>query len=161
MEKGKYLFVGIVIVALLFGMSGCSSGVSEEDFSSLSGKLDALSLKVEESEVQIAALSTVSAYQLWFDQYYSLGTYSFTDIKDFNRSCGQLISKVNDADAVVAWNLYIQADKAYYDLFEILPKDTATWTRTQYDQWVNLNSSRSDALGQVGATLFSAISKKD
>jgi len=161
MKKGKYLFVGIVIMALLFGMNGCSSGVSEEEFTSLNGKLDALNLKLEESEAQITALSTISAYQLWFDQYYSLGTYSFTDVKTFNRSCGRLISKVNDADAVVAWNLYIQADKAYYDLFEILPKDTATWTREQYDQWVVLNTNRTEALGQVGATLFSAIGKKD
>jgi len=159
MKKGKYLIAGLVILALLFTIGGC--GVSEEQISTLYEKVDSLNSRMADSEAQVTALSAISAYQLWFDQYYSLGTYSFPDIKTFNRSCGRLISKVNDVDAVAAWNIYLQADKAYYDLFEILPKDTATWTKTQYDQWVDLNTARSDALGQVGATLFNAIGKKD
>lgn len=163
MIKGRYLFAGVAILALLFTAGGCASGVSTENFeeqiSSLNQKIDALNLTIADSELQVTTLSTISAYQLWFDQYYSLGTYSFPDVKTFNRSCGQLISEVNDADAVAAWNIYIQADKAYYDSLEILPKDTSTWTTTEYDRWVGLNEARSDALGQVGVTLFNAISK--
>lgn len=161
MKRRAYIFAGIAILALLLTVGGCASGVSTEDFeaqiSSLNEKIEAVELKLADSDSQVASLSTMSAYQLWFDQYYSLGTYTFPDVKSFNKSCGLLIKEVNNGNTVTSWNSYIQADKAYYDLLESLPEDTATWTMAQYNQWVELNEARSDALGQVGATLFSAI----
>ena len=172
MKRRAYIFAGIAILALLLTVGGCASGVAVEDFeaqisslnekieaqnSSLNEKIEAVELKLTDSESQVASLSTMSAYQLWFDQYYSLGTYTFPDVKSFNSSCGLLIKEVNNGNTVTSWNLYIQADKAYYDLLDSLPEDTATWTLEQYNQWLELNEARSDALGQVGATLFSAI----
>jgi len=162
MKMAKYLYSLIAILALIITAGGCSSGISSEDFEEqlalLNEQIDALSLKITDSELSVTTLSTISAYQLWFDQYYSLGTYSFSDVKDFNRSCGELISEVNDGDVITSWNIYIQADNAYYELLEELPTDTAAWTQTEYEQWVELNEARSDALGQVGATLFKVIS---
>lgn len=164
MKKGIYLYSVVAILALIFTVGGCSSGISSEDFeekvSLLNQQIDALDLKIADSELSVITLSTIAAYQLWFDQYYSLGTYSFSDIKDFNRSCGELISEVNDGNVITSWNIYIQADDTYYNLLEELPTDTATWTQTEYEQWVELNEARSDALGQVGATLFNVISNE-
>ena len=172
MKRRAYIFAGIAILALLLTVGGCASGISPEDFeaqisslseqseaqiTSLNEKIEALEIKLAEEESQVASLNTMSAYQLWFDQYYSLGTYSFPDVKSFNKSCGLLIKEVNNRDTVSSWNLYIQADKAYYDLLESLSEDTDTWTMAQYNQWLESNEARSDALGQVGATLFSAI----
>lgn len=161
MKKRLYLFTGVVILALLLTVGGCAPGVSTEDFnaqiSALNEKIDALTAQLTDSQSQVASLSAMSAYQLWFDQYYSLGTYSFPDVKSFNKSCGLLIKKTDNGNTITSWNQYIQADKTYYDLLNTLPKDTSEWTMDQYEQWVELNEKRSESLGQVGATLFSAI----
>lgn len=184
MRRMKYPLAGVAMLAVLFAVGGCASGVSDEtlgaqisplneqisalgeqisslseQISSLDERIEGLDSRIAGSESQVAVLSSMSAYQLWFDQYYSLGTFSFSDVNSFNKSCGRLISEVNDADTVAAWNLYIQADKAYYDLLATLPEDTSTWTGTQYDQWTDSNTERSEALGQVGTTLLSAISE--
>ena len=161
MKKHLLLFTGVVILALLLTVGGCAPGISTEEFTAqidtLNEKIDTLTAQLADSDQQVASLSAMSAYQLWFDQYYSLGTYSFPDVKSFNKSCGILIKKTSDGNTITSWNLYIQADKAYYDLLDSLPEDTSTWTMEQYESWLELNEARTDALGQVGATLFSAI----
>ena len=60
----------VLIIGMLLGvtlLSGCATGASEEDFAQLKAEVASLS-------ANYAYLSAVSAHDIWYDQYYLIGT---------------------------------------------------------------------------------------
>ena len=112
-------------------------------------------------EVRVGELSAIAAYTIWYDQYHNIGTaaqaYAFTDVATFNYKLGTLVNATGDADLLAAWYSYLAADTALNDLVAELPEDYETWTTEQYNQWFEADTSRTNALGQVGTALFNTI----
>ena len=151
MKKSVLTIRALVIPALLI-LGGCTGGVDEEAFNSLQAKVDELT-------VSTARVSAISAYDIWYSQYYGLGTYAYESVKEFNVQLGKLIHAVGDADTISVWNNYLTEDFAYHTLIEELPEDNSTWTSIQYDNWISAGTARANALGQVGGYLFTAANQ--
>jgi hypothetical protein len=113
-------------------------------------------------QYQMANISLITAYDIWYDQYVLYGTdnqmYSFTDGVAFNTRLGDLITAANNSDVQAAWDAYIVADTALADVLAELPEDYNTWTAAQTDRWSAASTARTNALGNVGTALFNAIS---
>jgi len=139
----------IIIIPIL---GGCSSGVDEEAFNSLQAKVDELA-------VSTSRLSAISAYDIWYAQYYGLGTYTYETIEEFNVQLGKLINAIGDSDTITVWNSYLAEDFTYRTLVEDLPEDNSTWTSDQYNSWLSAGTNRATALGQVGGYLFTAANQ--
>ena len=108
-------------------------------------------------EVRVAELSAIAAYTIWYDQYYEVYNYVFDDVPTFNYKLGTLIHAANDADLLAAWYSYLAADTALNDLVAELPEAYVSWTTEQYNQWLEVNTYRTGALGYVGTALFNTI----
>jgi outer membrane murein-binding lipoprotein Lpp len=119
-------------------------------------------IKIFDLETQVAGLSAISAYNIWYDQYYNYGTdkqyYTFANTLSFDTRLGNLITTTGDNATIAAWNTYLAADKALSDVLSNLPKDSKTWTQDQVNQWSNASKPRIKALGDVGTALFNVIS---
>jgi len=149
----KYLsFIPIIIVIVVLALTGCSGGIDKETFNSLQAQVDELSTSA-------SRLSAIAAYDIWYSQYYGLGTYTFETSEDFNVQLGKLITTVGDTDTITVWNDYLTQDFAYNTLVDELPGDTSAWTSDQYNSWLAAGTSRANALGQVGGYLFTAANK--
>ncbi|GAI93905.1 unnamed protein product, partial [marine sediment metagenome] len=105
------------------------------------------------------SLSAISAYNIWYDQYYSIGNYLFADVAAFNTKLGALVNSTGDTASKAAWDEYAAGDTALTSLVAGLPEDTLTWTTEQYNKWVEASTARYNALGAVGTALFNAIVK--
>ncbi len=140
----------LMLVSLVLG--GCSSGIDKETFNTLQAKVD----KLEASTSRLAALA---AYDIWYAQYYALGTYAFETTGDFNVQLSSVITEVGDANVIAVWNTYLVEDQAYTTLIEELPQDTTAWTPDQYTKWLESGTKRAEVLGQVGGQLFTALQK--
>lgn len=107
----------------------------------------------------MASLSAISAYNIWYDQYYSIGNYVFADVEAFNAKLGALVNATGDTASRAAWDEYTAADTALTSLVAELPEDTLTWDQEQYNKWLEASTTRYNALGAVGTALFNAIVK--
>jgi len=146
----KWLLIPLIVLLLAGVLLGGCTFVSNDDFEAVQNQLQAY-------EDNLSKLTAVTAYQVWYDQYYSLGTYSFPDTASFNRTLGSMIREVGDNNSAISWNAYLSADSNYNNVLTTLPKDTSTWTTEQYNAWLDTGNKRADALGQVGTTLFNFI----
>ncbi len=116
--------------------------------------------KIKSMESQVASLSAISAYGIWYDQFYLVGNYEFADTPSFNQKLETLVKATNNSDVLTAWNSYIAGDKALSELLKSLPEDANTWNKEQYDEWLKASTDRYNALGEVGTALFNAIVKQ-
>ncbi|MAF85253.1 MAG: hypothetical protein CL875_02005 [Dehalococcoidales bacterium] len=114
-------------------------------------------IRILELETQVADLSVISAYNIWYDQYYGIYNYTFEDTTTFNWKLGTLIYATNNDTVIGYWNYYYAADSALNEVLAELPEDYGTWTEDQINQWSEANTARSEALGYVGTYLFYAI----
>ena len=154
----------IPIVVALLGvilLSGCAAGVAPEDFTEVQGELTttqseltAAQNKIKALEVQVASLSAISAYTIWYDQYYAVGNYIFADAASFNEKLGALIEATGDSASETAWNTYLAAENALIALREELPENSSVWTEEHYNKWVEATTARYNAFGEVGTALF-------
>jgi len=114
-------------------------------------------VRILELEAQVAGLSAISAYGIWYDQYYEVYNYQFEDVATFNWKLGTLIDATNDANALAYWYYYLEVDTALNDILAELPEDYNTWTEEQTNQWSEASTARYNAFGEVGTALFYAI----
>ena len=147
----------VAIIGTLLGvtlLSGCATGASQEDFAKLKAEVASLS-------ANSAYLSAVTAYNIWYDQYYNFGTekqyYVFTDTASFNKRIGDLVYATGDSASKAAWDTYLASDKALNDVLAELPKDYTTWTQEQTNKWSGASKARINALAQVGTALFNVV----
>lgn len=150
----------VPIVAVMLGtilLSGCTAGVATEDFAAVQSDLIAAQNRIEELEVQVASLSAISAYDIWYDQYYEVYDYVFADVATFNAKLGAVVVATGDSASITAWSTYLTADAALTDVVAGLPEDAETWTEEQNNQWLEATTARTNALGEVGTALFSVI----
>jgi len=160
----------ILVVATMVGVmlvSGCAAGVAPEDFAKVQSDLataqndlEAAQSEIEALKTQVAILSAISAYDIWYDQYYAVGAYEFADSASFIKKFGTLIEAIGDSACETAWNNYVAADKNLSDVVKGLPEDSSTWTEEQNEQWLEAATIVYNALGEVGAALFDAIGKQ-
>jgi len=162
----KYLSFVMTLIIVMLALTGCSGGIDEATFNSLQEQVDELSVSVNSLQEQVdelsaseSRLSAITAYDIWYSQYYGLGTYTFETSEDFNVQLGKLVTTISDVDTITIWNDYLTEDFAYNTLINELPGDTSTWTSDQYNSWRTAGTSRADALGQVGGYLFTAANK--
>ena len=152
MKRYCVLTLAILMLALPI-LGGCSSGIEEETFNTLKAR-------VEKLEASTSQLAPIAAYDIWYAQYYALGTYTFETTGDFNVKLSSLITSTGDANVIAVWNTYLVEDQAYTALIGELPQDTTTWTSDQYNKWLESGTKRAETLGQVGGQLFTAVQKQ-
>ena len=152
MKRCYSLLLAILMLVVLV-LGGCSSGIDDETFNELKTRVDNL-------EISTSQLAAIAAYDIWYAQYYALGTYTFESTGDFNVQLSNLITKVGDVNVITVWNTYLVEDQAYTALVEGLPQDTTAWTADQYNSWLTSGTKRAEALGQVGGQLFTTIQKQ-
>jgi hypothetical protein len=144
-------------------LSSCAPGVAPEEFAKVQGDLATVKSDLAATQNQIKALSAMSAYAIWWDQYYSIGTvyqiYAFADTASFNKKLGALIGLTGDSATQAAWKDYLTADSALSDLVKSYPSDYTKWTADQTSKWTTARDARLAALGKVGTDLFSIIVK--
>lgn len=146
----------VVVVAVMPGiilLSGCTTGLTQEDLTRVQNEIEVLN-------EEVASLSAISAHHIWYDQYYSLGTYTFADSESFIEKFGALVEAIGDSDCKTAWDNYVATEQTLRDVVEMLPEDSTTWTEEQYNQWLEATTATYNALGEMGAPLFSAIGKQ-
>jgi len=131
-------------------LGGCASIVDKETFNELEARVNDL-------DVSTSQLAAIAAYDIWYAQYYALGTYMFETTEDFNVQLSSLIAKVGDTNVIAVWNTYLVEDQAYTALIEELPQDTSAWTPDQYNKWLESGTKRAETLGQVGGQLFISL----
>jgi len=152
--KKWLLVLGVAVIFVAVLLSGCAKGVAPEEFATAQTQIKSL-------ETQVADLSAISAYNIWYDQYYLYGTetqyYAFPDTASFNKRLGDLVYATGDSASKTAWDAYLVADTALSDVLAQLPEDYTTWTEEQTNQWSGVNTARYDALGAVGTALFNVI----
>jgi len=133
---------------------------TKADLAGAKANLSTAQNQITALEVQVASLSAISAYNIWYDQYYSIGNYLFADVAAFNTKLGALVNSTGDTASKAAWDEYTAGDTALTSLVAELPEDTLTWTTEQYNKWlVEVSTARYNALGAVGTALFNAIVK--
>ena len=166
--KTKLIFPVFIILISVLLLSGCGSfGIAKQDevatiqgeLATIQGEFTIAKSKIESLEKQISVLSTINAYNVWFDQYYARGTYKFTNVTSFNSKLGSLIQAIGTDTAGEPWKKYLVEDKSVSDIIQTLPEDTKTWNTEQYDSWYKASSARYAALGELGTALFNSIAQ--
>lgn len=166
--KKRFLIRVLALVIAVMLLSGCGAlGIAKQgevatvqgEVAAVQGELTAARSKIESLEKQVVLLSTISAYNVWYDQYYARGTYLFASVNSFNEKLGSLIGANGKGPSGESWEKYLVADKTLSDLIATLPEDTQTWSADQYDSWYKASSARYTALGAVGTALFSSIAQ--
>ena len=162
---------------IVLALSGCSSGISPEQYEQLESELtsshqqlEELNTKIEDLTKEIAEfedlinnsatlneeLSAITAYSLWYDYYYNIGTYDLNDIDTFNSQLGGLIAATGDTNSQQAFEVYYQANSDYNVVVDSLPEDNIM-TVSQFEDWRDADISREETLGQVGGHLLNKI----
>jgi hypothetical protein len=162
MKKWSLLIVVFAVLgAVLLG--GCGNYVAQEDFAKVKSDLAATNTNLATVQSQVKVLSAQSAYGIWWDQYYNIGTayrvYVFADVATFNKKLGALIEATGDSATQTAWKAYLAADTALNDIVKSYPTDYTKWTTDQTKKWTDASTARYTALGKVGTTLFNAVNK--
>ncbi len=156
----KWFLVPITIAMLgLLLLSGCTAFASPEELAAVQSELTTAQNRIESLEAQVATLATISAYNVWYDQYYAKGAYRFADADSFHEKLGSLVKATGNETSKTSWSSYITSDKTLSDIVTELPEDTSTWTQEQYAQWYEAGANRYKSLGEVGAALFSSITQ--
>lgn len=132
---------------------------TQKDLAAAKADLVTAKNRNQEIEAQVASLSAISAYNIWYDQYYSIGNYLFADVAAFNTKLGALVNSTGDTASKAAWDDYIAGDTALTSLLAELPEDSLAWTAEQYNKWLEASTVRYNALGAAGTALFNAIVK--
>lgn len=161
----KWLLLPIVAVMLgAILLSGCAAGVAPADFAAVQSDLAALQSdltaaqnQIEALEAQVASLAAISAYYGWYDVYLEEPTFVFADTATFNAKLGALVQATRHSASIAAWDAYLAADTALSDVLAALPEDYETWTEEQTAQWTEADTARTEAYGEVGTALYSAI----
>lgn len=173
-------YFGAIVIILMLGillLSGCGNYVAKEEFTKVqtdltAAKSDLAAVKSDlaaakssmvTAQSQIKLLSASDGYNIWYDQYYRLGTayqyYAFADVDAFNKKLGTIIDATGDSVTLTAWQDYLKAHKALIDLVKSLPEDYNKWNAEQTSKWKDATAVRYTALGKVGTALFNVISK--
>jgi len=160
MKKSFIFSVSVILIGVLL-LSGCGAvGIAKQDeVTTIQNELATAKSKIESLEKQISTLSTINAYNIWFDQYYARGTYRFASVTSFNNEIDLLIQSNGTGLAFESWEKYLVEDKVVSDIIQALPEDTNSWNKEQYDSWYKASSDRYAALGEVGTALFNSIAQ--
>ncbi len=154
--RRRLAIISVVIAILVVLISGCSSkeasstGANEDEVASLQARIETL-------ENKVAILSTIAAYQIWYDQYHASGIYQFPSAESFVATFGTLVEASSDNASEAAWNDYLIAERNCESVSAGLPEDSATWSENQSDEWAQTTDALYQALGKVGESLFNAI----
>ena len=152
--KRKLLSFGFILVIGVVLLSGCSAvGIAKQD------ELAAANGRIDHLENQMAILSTINAYNVWYDQFYAKGAYRFDSVAIFNEKLGTMVLANGNSATLESWEKYLAADKALSELIVSLPEDTKTWDSEQYDIWYNTSTERYTVLGEMGTVLFKTIAQ--
>ncbi|MFC1912693.1 hypothetical protein ACFLX7_00630 [Chloroflexota bacterium] len=173
--RNTVIYLSLMIIA--FVLSGCSSGISQEQYEQLQSELTSSQQQLEELNTKIEdlikanaefkdlvdnsailneELSAITAYLLWYDYYYEIGISDFNDIETFNSQLGSLIAATGDTNSQQAFEIYYQADSDLNAITDSLPEDNIL-TVPQFESWYDAGFSREEALGQVGGHLLNRI----
>jgi hypothetical protein len=163
MKKLEKVIRTIILITLAISMllalafTGCGGGVSQADFDKLQSELEEAKKEIAALETQVSVLSTISAYQIWYDQYYQIGAYEFADSESFIEKFGALIDAIGDAEAEEAWSKYIKTEGDLRDVVAELPANSDDWTSQQNAQWASAAAETYESLGELGDVLFDTI----
>ncbi|MFC1907896.1 hypothetical protein ACFLWT_00690 [Chloroflexota bacterium] len=173
----KKIIIPLLLLLVMLALSGCQSGITQEQYDELQSELTSSNQQLEELNIKVRDLTeanaelensvndsatlnkepfAIAAYSLWYDYYYEIGTYNFNDIATFNAQLGSLIMATGDANSQAAFEVYYQADSAYNTIVDSLPTDNI-WIVSQFEDWRNADVAREEAFGQVGGHLFKII----
>jgi hypothetical protein len=162
---------------MVLALSGCSSGIPQEQYDQLRSESDSFQQQLEELNTRVEdltktngelensfnnsaklneELSATAAYFLWYDYYYGTGAYSFDNVTAFNSQLGSLIAAIDDTNSRAAFDAYYATHDDYNTLVDSLPEDNI-WTLSQYQSWSDAGKSRKEALGQVGVHLLNKL----
>jgi len=175
-----YLIILVIVMLMAVLLGGCRSGIVFEDIAPLmtdvaatkselvaakselaaaNSALAEAQNRIETLESEIAILSSISAYNIWYDQYYTVGYYEFKDVISFNEKFGAIIEATDDSNSIVAWKAYLVANEELNTLAKTLAEDYSLWSMDEYRLWYEVATGRPrlDALGNVGTALHDAI----
>ncbi len=168
MSKSIWL-VALIFVSVLILNTGCAPSVLKEDFDKVKAQLTDTQTQLTAAQGQIQSLqrnvsklSAISAYTLWYDQYYTYWNYGstiyqFADRKAFTNNFGTLIEGINDSTVKQTWKDY----QAVYDKFDALlkslPADDKTWDKDQIAQYWKVYYEMRVALGTLGTPIYNII----
>lgn len=173
----KHIIIYLSLMIIALALSGCSSGIPQEQYDQLTSELTSSQQQLEELDTRVGdltkenaalenslnnstklneELSAIAAYSIWFDYYYGTDAYNFDDVAVFNEQLGSLITATGDTNSQAAFSVYYEADNAYNEVVDSLPEDNV-WTMSQYKSWSDAGKSRKEALGQVGVHLLDKL----
>ncbi|MFH0847122.1 MAG: hypothetical protein V1894_03570 [Chloroflexota bacterium] len=153
MKKTLVVTLSVILLGIAV-LSGCSGGVSKEDYAKLQSDLADAQGRIAALERRVVAFS---AYHMWYDQFYGFDNYSFADADTFNTEFGGVVEFIADGDLSTAWENYLTTEKPLRDYIAGLPEDKATWTTEQTAQFNDLATAVYNTLGAAGRALLSAI----
>ncbi len=159
------IYLSLMIIALT--LSGCSSGIPQEQYDQLESELTSSQQQVEDltktngelenllnDSIKLnEELSAIAAYSIWYDYYYGTGTYSFDNVTAFNSQLGSIIAATGDTNSRAAFEVYYAIHYDYNTLVASLPEDNI-WTQSQFESWRDADESLYEAVGQVGGHLL-------
>jgi len=150
------IILTFITVALI---GACSPAASQSTQPAADASVEA---QVKELQKELAIVSAIAAYHIWWDQYYnySKGYYAFPSAEAFNKRLGGLVYATSDSNAIKSWENYLVADKNSNAVIQSLPKEPAKWTTEEYNKWVKAYTVRVNALGEVGTALHNIIAKQ-
>ncbi len=175
--KMKYFAIYLPLMIMVLALSGCSSGIPQEQHDQLTSELTSSQQQLEELNTRVEdltktngelenslnnstklneELSAITAYLLWYDYYYGTGAYNFDDVAAFNSQLVSLIAAIDDTNSQAAFDVYYTTHYDYTTLVDSLPKDNI-WTLSQYESWSDAGKSRKEALEQVGVHLLNKL----
>ncbi len=173
----KCFVIYLPLMIMVLALSGCSSGIPQEQYDQLRSESDSFQQQLEELNTRVEdltktngelenslnnsarlneELSAIAAYSLWYDYYYGTGAYSFSDVDTFNSQLGSLIAAIDDTNSQAAFDVYYATHDDYTTLVDSLPEDNI-WTLSQYESWSDAGKSRKEALEQVGVHLLNKL----
>jgi len=173
----KHIIIYLSLMIIALALSGCSSGIPQEQYDQLTSELTSSQQQLEELDTRVGdltkenaalenslnnstklneELSAIAAYSIWFDYYHGTGAYNLDDVAVFNEQLGNLITATGDTNSQAALSVYYEADNAYNEVVDSLPEDNI-WTMSQYESWSDAGKSRKEALEQVGVPLLNKL----
>jgi len=126
--KKWFLLSGVATVFLAVSLSGCAGGgvpadyeqvkstlatvqadlsAAKADLTKANNEIKTIKAMVTGLTPQVAGLSAMAAYSIWYDQYYKIYNYQFADTATFQKEFGALITATNNAAAKTAWDAYL------------------------------------------------------
>jgi hypothetical protein len=140
----------LILLATIILCVGCAPAVAREDFDKVKGdlattrtelgstknQLTTAQDQVKILQAQVAKLSAMSAYTIWYDQYYTCWYYGYTnfqyaDLATFTSNFGAMIAGTNDPALTKAREEHLVSAKNFETVTASLPRDYKSWTKEE------------------------------